>query len=138
MTSIPIENDSEKSLEITNDDDNSNNDNKNKHTDYNNNSNNNNSNTSRIAQRLIFLNENFLKQFNKFVESFNSFFLLPPMPPRGNTSRGNTPRDVTFRDNAPRGDIRDGRSPLKSSPKNSEYVFANLDEEVTEHSHDVL
>ncbi|CAG8438735.1 10634_t:CDS:10 [Acaulospora colombiana] len=65
-------------------------------------------------QKLVYLNETFLKEFSRFVDAFNSFFLLPPR------------------------DIKDSKSPGKSparSPRNHDmlkYACANVDEKVKE------
>ncbi|KAF0447367.1 Vacuolar protein sorting-associated protein 51 [Gigaspora margarita] len=68
----------------------------------------------RAIIELTYLNEKFLKELNKFVESFNGFFLQPPKECRDTKSPG--------------------KSPAKS-PKNNDlirYVSTTLDVEVKE------
>ncbi|CAG8452606.1 7308_t:CDS:10 [Scutellospora calospora] len=67
-----------------------------------------------VIIELSYLNEKFLKELNKFVESFNVFFLLPPKESKDLKSPG--------------------KSPAKS-PKNNDlirYASANLDAETKE------
>ncbi|GBB92397.1 hypothetical protein RclHR1_00200030 [Rhizophagus clarus] len=65
----------------------------------------------RAKSKLTFLNQKFLKELNKFVESFNGFFLTPPREIREAKSPGKSP----------------GKSPRSAGSDILRIVSANMD-----------
>jgi hypothetical protein len=68
----------------------------------------------RAKSKLTFLNQKFLKELNKFVESFNGFFLMPPREIREAKSPGKSP----------------GKSPRSAGSDMLRVVSANMDIDV--------
>ncbi|POG78002.1 hypothetical protein GLOIN_2v1541000 [Rhizophagus irregularis DAOM 181602=DAOM 197198] len=65
----------------------------------------------RAKSKLTYLNQKFLKELNKFVESFNGFFLMPPREIREAKSPGKSP----------------GKSPRSAGNDILRIVSANMD-----------
>ncbi|RIA83584.1 hypothetical protein C1645_785985 [Glomus cerebriforme] len=73
------------------------------------------SSKKRAKNKLSFLNQKFLKELNKFVESFNGFFLTPPREIREAKSPGKAPVKSP------------GKSPRSAGSDILRVVTANMD-----------